>query len=122
MPRYDAPEPFAGSYVEYSDAWSVGQRNRFFSLKGADFVALVAQKVKAVHLPCAEGDDITSPAELTFEALDRLDDRILRWFLDTASDCLRKVAEMGEALRLSPSDTTEATGENFPPPSGTHGS
>lgn len=122
MPRYDAPEPFSGSYVEYSDAWSVGQRNRFFTVKGADFVALIATKIKALHLPCAEGDDITDPEELTFEALDRLDDRILRWFLDTASDCLRRIAEMGEALRLPPSATTEATGAESPNPSMTPGS
>lgn len=120
MPRYEAEAPFEGAFVEYSDAWSVGQRNRFYQLRGAEFIALLASKVTAVNLPCAEGEDITTPADLTVEGLDRIDQRIFPWFLDTASDCLRQIVELGEALRLS-SATTGATGDQSPPQPSTPG-
>lgn len=114
MPRYELAAPFEGRFVEYSDAWSVGQRNRFYALKGEEFVALIASKIVALNLPCAEGDDITGPAALTIESLERLDDRTLRWFLDTAADCVVEIGLLGEALRLPSRSTIAATGEQSP--------
>lgn len=115
MPRYDAPEPFVGAFVEYSDAWSVGQHNRFLSLRGAAFVEILASKVTACNLPCAEGENITEPADITLEALDRMDKRAFQWFLDTASDCARIIGELGEASRLPSFAIIAAAGEDHPP-------
>ena len=112
--RYELGAPFEGRFVEYSESWSVGQRNRFYALRGEEFIALIASKITALNLPCAEGDDITEPAALAVESLERLDDRTLRWFLDTAADCLVQIAELGEALRLPSRSITAATGEQSP--------
>lgn len=99
MPRYDAPEPFTGSYVEYSDAWSVGQRNRFWNVKGDEFLELLRAKVTEVHLAAVEGEAIVVADALTDADLERLDVRLYEWFRGTWIACLIDVGKLGEALR-----------------------
>lgn len=101
MPRYDAPAPFEGAYVEYSDAWSVGQRNRFWADKDEPFLALLRSKTVAIYLPAEEGEAITTADDITADDMDRLDLRLYEWFRGTWLTCLLDIGKLGEALRRS---------------------
>ncbi len=101
MPRYDAPAPFEGAYVEYSDAWSVGQRNRFWADKDEPFLALLRSKVVSINLPAIEGDALTSADAITEADMERMDLRLYEWFRGTWLSCLLDIGKLGEALRRS---------------------
>jgi hypothetical protein len=99
--RYECAEPFAGAFVEYSDAWSMGDRRRFTSERGEPWLDLVRAKVIAIYLPALEGDDITTPEALTVEGLERIDGRLYDWWRATPTQCLADLRSLGEALRPS---------------------
>jgi len=99
--RYTCEEPFAGAFVEYSDAWSMRDRRLFISDKGDEWLDLIRGKVTALHLPAMEGEPLTSAEHLTVENLERLDGRLFDWWRATPGQCLVDLRRLGEALRPS---------------------
>lgn len=99
--RYECREPFAGAFVEYSDAWSIRDRRRFVQDRGDDWLALVRGKTVALHLPSLEGASIDHPDALTVENLEMIDWRLFEWWKATPAQCLEDVTRLGEALRPS---------------------
>lgn len=109
MPRYDAEAPFEGAFVQYSDAWSVGQRNQFWEVKGDEFLVLLRAKMESVNLPAIEGDAIVEAEAITEADMNRLDVRLYEWFRGTWLACLLDIGKLGEASRRSLFATYEAT-------------
>lgn len=100
-------EEFPGAFVEFTDAWSVGEKRRVFEVQGEDFYTLLRRKVTAIQLPTLEGDPISAPAQLTHEGIEGLDGRLWDWFRGTIGRAIVELGNLGEAMRrrLSTSDT-----------------
>lgn len=101
MPRYEAEAPFEGAFVEYSDAWSVGQRNAFWAAQGDEFLAILRTKITVLHLPALEGEPLDTASAVTAPDMDRLDVRLYEWFRGTWMACLLDIGKLGEAQRRS---------------------
>ena len=103
---FDGPE-FPGAFVEFSDAWSVGEKRRIFEVQGDEFYSLLRRKVTALSLPVMEGEQITAPDQLTHDSIDGLDGRLWDWFRGTVGRAILELGNLGEAMRrrLSTSDT-----------------
>lgn len=98
--RFDCAEPeFSGAFVEFSDAWSVGEKRRVFEVQGDEFYALLQRKITALHLPALEGNALDSPAGVTRDGVDRLDGRLWDWLRGTISAAILELTNLGEAVR-----------------------
>jgi len=97
--RYTCDEPgYETSFVEFSPRWSAGQVKRFFSeSEGGDHLALLRDKITALHLDCAEGEPITDPANLTPEDFERVDFVVARWFSSAQVRIVADLSDLGEA-------------------------
>lgn len=98
--RFDCAEPeFPGAFVEFTDAWSVGEKRRVFEVQGEEFYALLQRKLTALHLPALEGDALDAPADVTRDGVDRLDGRLWDWLRGTISTAILELGNLGEAVR-----------------------
>ena len=107
--RYDAPEPFEGCFIEYSDAWSVREFNGWLVAPWPGPLETVRRKVKAVRLVDADGGEITDPAELDDDRLEGLDLRLFSWLTGTFAAMARDLGKLGEASRRSLFDSSAGT-------------
>lgn len=109
--RYDAPEPFAGCYIEYSDAWSVREFNGWLQAAWPAPLETVRRKCSGVRLVDADGQEISAAAELTDERLEDLDLRLFSWLTGTFAAVARDLGKLGEASRRSLFDSSAGTNQ-----------
>lgn len=105
--RFDAPEPFEGSFVAYSECWTVRERREVFALNGEEYLALLRGKIVGIRLEVEGGEAIESPADLVQERYDDVDGRLWDWFRSTPLAALEAGMRMGEAMRLQLFKTPE---------------
>lgn len=118
--RFDAPAPYEGNFVEFSERWTVRQRREFFRLEGEPYIDLLRQKIVALHLDVEGREPITSPDGLLLERLDDIDSVLWEWFSGTPLATIAEVTRLGEAMRSQlflPLETTTTASADIPTPS-----
>lgn len=98
--RFDAPAPFEGSFVEYTDRWKVKERREFFELEGDEYLALLGKKIMALRIEVEGDEPITQASELTPDRYEAVDGRLWDWFRATPLAALEETMRLGEAMRL----------------------
>lgn len=128
--KIDEPE-LEHNFVEFSDSWSRKQTRAAWaafdalptSIADADAQAKAEEasakllnalrpKIVALHLDCEGADPITTPADLTLERLEDMDERVYRWWINVWMVHLGALTRMGNALgrRLyATQDTSNST-------------
>lgn len=106
--RYECDEKeFSGCYLEISERWTVGERNRFFSVEGTgdEFLTLLRDKVLKMRLIDVEGNVLDDPQGLTVAGLENIDARLFDWLVQTVPLAVIKVGALGEPMRRRLWDT-----------------
>lgn len=113
--RYECAEPgFEAAWIEIRETgWTRKAINQLRALDESDeWFALLRSHVTGLHLPAVEGDAVSDVADLTPDALDRLDLVLFNWFVSALIEALRDITQLGNApwRRLSrQSETATAT-------------
>ena len=106
--RYECDDKeFSGCYLEISERWTVGERNRFFATEGTgdDFLSLLRTKVTSMRLVDIEGNVLDDPEGLTLAGLENIDARLFDWLIQTVPLAVIKVGALGEPMRRRLWDT-----------------
>lgn len=98
---------FKGCYLELSEKWTLGERNRFFSVtsQGDEYLALLRSKTTALRLVDVAGNVLDTPDVLTLEGLEDIDARLFDWLIQVVPIMIVKVGALGEPLRRRLWDT-----------------
>lgn len=104
--RQDCAEPgLSEAFIDITTTgWTRKQVETVRSGESAGgWFAVLQEKTAAVYLPVLEGEAVRLPADLTADALDRLDYVLYQWLVSAITEALRDVITLGNApwLRLS---------------------
>lgn len=111
--RIVCEEPgFDGAFIDIDTArWT--RRDVEVLVRGATtdaWFAVLRRKITAVSLPALEGEPVTTPDQITSEAMDRLDHVLWNWFVAAVTSAGRELISLGNApwRRLSPTPEANA--------------
>jgi hypothetical protein len=98
--RYECESPFDGCYIEFTDVWTRRDIRLFWDtgIRSEEWFALIVSKMKAVCLDRVGMGPITDPSQLTTDALDDVDTRLIQWINSAAVRAVDDVGTLGEAL------------------------
>lgn len=86
------------NFVEFESRWTRKDIRTISTGTGEEYVDTLRRKIVAVHLDLSDGA-ITSPEELTDEAIDNMDWVLWRWFSATPMAVIKDLSDLGEAQR-----------------------
>ena len=108
--RYTCDEPgFEAAFLEIDELrWMRRDVTvLFMGSESEEWFAVLRKHCTALHLPVLEGEPITKPADLTTEALDRLDIVLYGWLNGKLSLAAGAVGELAKNARRRSSNQSE---------------
>ena len=100
-------EGFEGNWIEFSDRWTRAEGKELFDLPERDaFNKFMPAKCIACHLEQSDGDPITDPAKLTYDALDDVDLVVFGFVARALYNCYQELTRLGNASARLSSNTT----------------
>lgn len=102
-------EGFTDNWIEFSDSWTRREGKELFELAERDaFNKFVPLKCIACHIEQVDGEPLTDPAKLSYDALDDVDLVVFGFMARALFSCYQELTRLGNAsARLSSSTTAQ---------------
>lgn len=92
-------EDFPECFVEVSEKWTRAEERELITANADQWIGMLQRKVLACNLRTEEGEYITQPAALTWDALDQLDVRLAGFVGACLSTACLELRNLGKVSR-----------------------
>lgn len=97
--RYDCEDnEFEGVFVEIAKSWSRREVRESWDATIENLIPILSRKIITLYLPRVDGEPITRPQDLTFEATEDIDSRLFQWLMTAWVKHMNGIADLGKAL------------------------